>query len=226
MIKAIVTDIEGTTSSLAFVKDILFPYARAALPDYVRVHQTDPAVSDILDEVAQLTACPRDDLESLTQTLVQWIDEDRKITPLKLLQGLIWEEGYQKGEYQGHLYPDAIECLQRWHQQGYQLYVYSSGSVQAQQLLFAHTNAGDLRPLFSGYFDTRTGAKQDVNAYRSIIQTIGLPADEIVFLSDIVAELDAAAAAGMQTRWLVRPPAQPDISISHVHTSDFYQIHL
>lgn len=226
MIKAIVTDIEGTTSSLAFVKETLFPYARKALPAYVRKHENHPAVAEILDEVAILGGHSRNHLDALIDLLLQWIDEDKKITPLKLLQGLIWEEGYHQGHYQGHLYPDAIECLKRWHGQGYWLYVYSSGSVQAQQLLFAHTDAGDLRHLFSGYFDTRTGAKQDVYAYRAIADNIGLPAENIVFLSDITAELDAAAAAGMQTRWLVRPPATPDISISHRATSDFYQIHL
>ena len=210
MIRAIVTDIEGTTTALSFVKDELFPYARARIADFVRQRSDDPEVARALDQARALMAgeqsVPAEDigLEAVIGQLERWIDEDRKVTPLKQLQGLIWEQGYRDGELHGHLYPDAEAALRRWHEQGIGLYVYSSGSIHAQKLLFGHTEAGDLTPLFSGYFDTTTGAKQDADSYRRIVAAIGLPAGEILFLSDIEAELDAAREAGMQTRQLVR----------------------
>ena len=210
MIRAIVTDIEGTTTALSFVKDELFPYARARIADFVRKRSDDPEVARALDQARTLMAgersVPAQDigLEAVIGQLERWIDEDRKVTPLKQLQGLIWEQGYRDGELHGHLYPDAEAALRRWHEQGIGLYVYSSGSVHAQKLLFAHTVAGDLTPLFNGYFDTTTGPKQAVDSYRHILSAIGLPAEEVLFLSDIVAELDAAREAGMQTRQLVR----------------------
>ena len=210
MIRAIVTDIEGTTTALSFVKDELFPYARARIGAFVRQQDSMPAVASALKEaratMAREQGIPQQaiSLEQVVSQLERWIDEDRKLTPLKQLQGLIWEQGYRDGALHGHLYPDAVDALRRWHAQGIRLYVYSSGSVHAQKLLFGYTAAGDLTPLFSGYFDTTTGPKQEVDSYRRIVQAIGLPAGEILFLSDIEAELDAARAAGMQTCQLVR----------------------
>ena len=202
-IKAIVTDIEGTTSSLSFVKDILFPYARARLADFVSHHHGDPEVTAILEQVRH-EAGQRLDLEGVVTQLTQWLDEDRKIGPLKALQGLIWENGYRQGDFTGHVYDDAVRNLRRWHADGIKLYVFSSGSVKAQQLLYSHTEFGDLTPLFSGYFDTRIGAKGEPAAYRHICQETGLAPDRILFLSDVVVELDAAAEVGFQTRHLVR----------------------
>ena len=143
MIKAIITDIEGTTSSLSFVKDVLFPYARAKLPAFVEAHQQDAQLQSLLDDAAKIMG-GEPDLQTLITQFVNWIDEDKKITPLKSLQGLIWEAGYQQGDFKGHVYADAVEALQAWKAQGLALYVYSSGSVQAQKLLFAHTEYGDL----------------------------------------------------------------------------------
>lgn len=203
MIKAIVTDIEGTTSSLSFVKDVLFPYARQHLPDFVRQHAESATFKPLLD-AARTIAGLELDLEQLISQFLQWIDQDQKITPLKSLQGLIWQDGYQQGAFTGHIYEDAAKQLKAWKQQGYALYVYSSGSVHAQKLLFSHTEYGDLTPLFSGYFDTHIGAKQETAAYQAIARQIQLPADEILFLSDIKAELDAARDAGLNTYWLVR----------------------
>ncbi|MFO7602650.1 MAG: acireductone synthase [Gammaproteobacteria bacterium] len=203
MIQAIVTDIEGTTTSLSFVKDILFPYARINLPAYVREHAHEPQVRAQLDAVRAALGTPADD-EAVITTLLQWIAEDKKATPLKALQGLVWEKGYADGDFHGHIYADAYEQLRAWHAQGLRLYVYSSGSVYAQKLLYGHTRYGDLTPLFSGYFDTRIGAKTDSAAYHAIVREIGLPAEALLFLSDIEAELDAARAAGMQTCCLVR----------------------
>jgi enolase-phosphatase E1 len=215
MISAIVTDIEGTTSSLSFVKDVLFPYARARLAGFVAAHRDEPEVRSILDEARALAG----DAE-VVDHLLRWIDEDRKATPLKTLQGMIWREGYERGEFQGHVYEDAARNLRRWREQGRSLYVFSSGSVEAQQLLFGHTPYGDLRGLFAGWFDTRTGAKRDPVAYRAIAAAVGRPSGEILFLSDVREELDAAREAGMSTVWLVREgPIDPHAE--HRQVSDF-----
>lgn len=224
MIEAIVTDIEGTTSSLSFVKDVLFPYARAHLPAFVRAHQQQSAVSQLLqDAQSELELGASADLETLIGHFIRWIDEDRKITPLKSLQGLIWQDGYDKQAFTGHIYPDAVAYLQAWHQQGLALYVYSSGSVQAQKLLFAHSDAGDLTPLFTDYFDTHIGGKRESESYRRIVERIGRPAAAILFLSDIKEELDAARQAGMQTIWLVRD-GTPDPQAEHRQVKDFSDI--
>jgi enolase-phosphatase E1 len=203
-IEAIVTDIEGTTSSIAFVHDVLFPYASKMLPEFVRQHAKDKAVAELLDATRHEAGESDADVERVIAILLQWIREDRKATPLKALQGLIWQHGFENNDFTGHIYEDATRKLRAWHQDGIKLYVYSSGSVQAQQLLFGHSDAGDLLPLFSGYFDTRTGHKRETESYRRIIDSIGITANKILFLSDIVDELDAARDAGMQTIQLVR----------------------
>ncbi len=203
-IKAIVTDIEGTTSSIDFVHKVLFPYARERIADFVRVNADNPEVREQIEAIGREVGDDHIPLEEAILYLVEWIDEDRKITPLKALQGMLWEEGYRKGDFTGHMYPDAVEWLRRWHEQGMRLYVYSSGSMQAQKLLFAHSDAGDLTPLFSGYFDTTIGNKREAEAYRLITEALELPADEILFLSDMAAELEAAKAAGMRVLGLAR----------------------
>ena len=202
-IKAIVTDIEGTTTSISFVHETLFPYAKARLRDFVRAHARRPEVAAHLHAVAaeegrQLT------LEDAADVLERWIAEDRKATPLKALQGMVWAEGYAAGELKGHVYADTPVWLKAWHAQGLKLYVYSSGSVEAQQLIFGHTDYGDLTPLFSGYFDTRIGAKREVDSYLNILDSIGLAGEEVLFLSDIGEELDAAREAGLRTAQLLR----------------------
>lgn len=222
MIKAIVTDIEGTTSSLSFVKDVLFPYARAHLPAFVKQHRDAAEVEALLDDARRIAGAELD-LDALIAQFIAWIDADQKITPLKSLQGLIWLDGYRQGDFTGHAYPDAVAQLQAWHRQGLKLYVYSSGSVQAQKLLFGHSDAGDLTPLFSGYFDTHTGGKREVDSYCRIAEQTGFRSEEILFLSDIREELDAAAQAGMQTCWLVREQT-PDVNAAHRQVSDFYAI--
>lgn len=203
MIQAILTDIEGTTSSLSFVKDVLFPYARRHLAEYVASQRDNPDVRRCLDEVRALAGAELTDAQVIEQ-LLRWIDEDRKITPLKTLQGMIWAEGYKSGAFQGHVYDDAVEKLRAWQQRGLRLFVYSSGSVYAQKLIFGHTAFGDLTPLFEGYFDTTIGGKREADSYRKIASAIKAPPQDILFLSDIKEELDAATAAGMQTVWLVR----------------------
>lgn len=224
MVAAIVTDIEGTTSSLSFVKDVLFPYARKHLARFVAEHAQEPKVRELLDAANQEAGGGLDDAGIVAQ-LERWIDADRKITPLKSLQGLIWEAGYRNGDFKGHIYTDAAEQLRAWHAQGIPLYVYSSGSVYAQKLLFGFSEAGDLTPLFSGYYDTHIGGKREAASYRAIVDDIKLPASEILFLSDIVEELDAAGDAGMQTLQLVRD-SHLDQQGRHRQIHDFNAIEL
>ena len=204
MIRAILTDIEGTTSSISFVADVLFPYARARLASYCAAHPDQ--VAPILAEIQALE--PGDPIATMTR----WIDEDRKITPLKTLQGMIWDGGFRAGAFKGHVYPDAAAALQRWHAAGLKLYVFSSGSVAAQKLIFGFSEAGDLMPLFSGYFDTTTGPKREAIAYTRIAEAIGLPPGEVLFLSDVAAETNAAKAAGMQALLIDRAGGPADIA--------------
>ncbi len=222
MIKAIVTDIEGTTSSILFVKDVLFPYARANMAAYVRSHADDAKVRPLLEDVCK-EAGEQLSTEQIIAQLIQWIDEDKKITPLKSLQGLIWEAGYRQGDFNGHVYADAAAKLKAWKADGLDLYIYSSGSVYAQKLLFAHTEYGDLTPLFSGYFDTHVGGKKEQASYDNIAGQLALPTKQLLFLSDIKEELDAAKAAGFATVWLVRDSA-PDRQAEHRQVSSFEQI--
>ncbi|MBN3265206.1 acireductone synthase [Pectobacterium brasiliense] len=224
MINAIVTDIEGTTSDIRFVHSVLFPYARERLADTVRQHGSDPEIAQALDALRQELGQPDADSETLIAALNQFMDEDRKSTALKQLQGIIWRTGYRNGDFQGHLYPEVATQLAAWQQQGLRLYVYSSGSVEAQQLLFGYSNAGDLRPLFSDYFDTRVGAKRETDSYRTIAQAIGLPAEQLLFLSDIRQELDAAQEAGWHTCQLIRDDA--DNVSRHRQVACFDQIDL
>ena len=203
-IKAVLTDIEGTTSAVSFVFDVLFPYAAQHLPGFVREQAQRADVAAQLQAVRQDSGEADASVERVVAILLCWIAEDRKATPLKALQGMVWEQGYQAGELKGHVYPDAVEALTRWHQQGHALYVYSSGSIQAQKLIFGCSQAGDLSALFSGYFDTTSGPKREAQSYRNIVAVIGLPADDVIFLSDIVEELDAARAAGLLTCGVAR----------------------
>jgi len=234
-IQLILTDIEGTTSSIAFVKEVLFPYSAKHLSDFVRQHIGDTAIQQQLkaaaaivkDEGGQVDAT---DITAMTDILLGWLQQDRKATPLKALQGMIWEAGYRQGDYQAHMYPDATECLRRWHEQDVPLYVYSSGSVRAQELFFGFSQDGDLLPLFSGHFDTRVGTKQAVTSYQKILERLTqqheIQASNVLFLSDIEAELDAALDAGMQTCWLVRDPATETGNSRHPVAATFHEIEL
>lgn len=205
-IQAILTDIEGTTSSIRFVHDVLFPYAKAHIPAYVREHHA--RLGDIFADIRTLSGHEDLDIEGVIETLLTWISEDKKATPLKALQGQVWEDGYKTGAFQGHIYKDAASALKAWHDQGLKLYVYSSGSVPAQKLLYGYSLKGDLTPLFSGYFDTTTGPKLESASYKAIGEALNLSPDAILFLSDHEGEIAAAKAAGMQTQWVCRDQAQ------------------
>ncbi|WP_064749677.1 acireductone synthase [Lysobacter antibioticus] len=227
-IRAILTDIEGTTSSISFVKDVLFPYARRALPGFVAVRGREPAVRKWLDAVALENGGVCQD-STVVEVLQGWIDQDRKHTALKALQGMIWADGYRSADFTSHMYPDAAPALRRWKDAGLRLYVYSSGSVPAQRLLFGHSDAGDLTELFSGWFDTEVGGKRERDSYARIVESIGLPADEILFLSDVVEELDAARDAGVGTVLVDRredypQPREGDATHGHTRVESFAQI--
>jgi enolase-phosphatase E1 len=208
--RAVLVDIEGTTSTIAFVHEVLFPYADEHLDAYVAAHREEPEVAQALIEAARMADLEPDvDDVTVLAHLHAWIAQDRKATPLKTLQGLIWAEGYEQTGLRGHVYPDAAAGLRRWHDAGLALYVYSSGSVEAQRVLFANSVHGDLTPLFSGHFDTMIGSKRAAASYRVIADVIGIAAHDVVFLSDVDAELDAARTAGMQTVRLLRPADTP-----------------
>lgn len=212
-------DIEGTTTPLAFVQQVLFPYARARTRDFLRQHQDDP---DVRADVALLRAEHDADRSAAglppwssdreldsAEAYVYWLmDRDRKSTGLKSLQGRIWEAGYRAGELtgKGEIYSDVRPALERWHHRGTRIAIFSSGSVQAQRNLFANTTSGDLSRLLSGYFDTTTGPKREAESYRTIAAALGVPAAQVLFVSDVAAELDAAQSAGMRTALCVREP--------------------
>jgi enolase-phosphatase E1 len=209
-VAAVVTDIEGTTTPIAFVRDTLFPYARARLAAAL------VQAPDIAAEVAGMVPG-----KPPLETLLHWMDEDAKVTPLKALQGRIWDAGYADGSIKGDIYPDVAPMLRRWVRGGLRLHVYSSGSVPAQKLLFGHTVDGDLTGLFQGFFDTRVGGKREPESYDRICIGINVPPAEVLFLSDIEAELDAAAAAGLRTCQLVRANDATVASDRHTVAADF-----
>jgi enolase-phosphatase E1 len=190
------------------------------MAEFIRQHAQEAAVRKELEEVRRLSGKNLSEPEVIEQ-LIRWIDEDKKITPLKSLQGMIWEDGYKKDAFKGHMYEDAVRHLKQWKQAGVRLYVFSSGSVQAQKLLFAHTEYGDLTPLFSGYFDTTIGNKREADSYRKIAEAIGAPPGDILFLSDIREELDAARSAGMQTFLLKRDGGTDIRPTLHRQAHDF-----
>lgn len=212
---AIITDIEGTTTPISFVRDTLFPYARARLAAALATEEG----AKIAAEVAHM-AHGRPPLE----TLEHWMDEDAKVTSLKALQGLIWDAGYADGSLKGALYSDVHPALRRWVQSGLRLYVYSSGSVPAQKALFGHSVDGDLVGLFRGFFDTHVGSKREAESYDRICIGINVPPHETLFLSDVEAELDAAAIAGLRTCQLVRADDGTAASARHVVAHDFAEV--
>lgn len=226
-IRAILLDIEGTTTPIAFVHEVLFPYARARVGAFLRVHARDPHV---IADVAQLRtehaaetesgAPPWRESEPLAsaETYATWLmDRDRKSTALKSLQGKIWKTGYEVGELRGRgeVYPDVGFALMRWTKLGRDIAIFSSGSVQSQKDLFVNTTAGDLSDYIAGYFDTTTGSKRAASSYSKIASLLGRATPEILFISDVPAELDAARDAGMQTLLCVRPPAAAPSGATH-----------
>lgn len=204
----ILTDIEGTTTSVSFVYDVLFPYFREhiwELKNMTGIAEVDNAFAETKAIVFKEDGIELKSTEEIIEKLNQWCDEDRKITPLKTLQGLLWKIGYEKGVLKGHVYDDVPIALDKWYRMGLKMGVFSSGSVEAQKLIFGYSEKGDLRSFFSNYFDTQTGMKRETETYSKIAQIINFQPNKILFLSDIVEELEAAEKTGFQTIQLVRP---------------------
>ena len=216
--RLVLTDIEGTTTAISFVHDRLFPFAAEALEGFLAARGADADVAPILAEVA--AAAPG---RPVLETLRGWMAADAKVTPLKALQGLIWRQGYADGRLAGHLWPDVAPALRAWHGR-LRLAVYSSGSEEAQRQLFGHSEAGDLIGLFEAFLDTRMGGKREATSYTAIAVRLGLPAAEILFLSDVAAELDAARAAGCATCQLVRPADGTQPAGHHPIAANFTEV--
>ena len=224
--RAALIDIEGTVGSIAFVRDVLFPYASERMDAYVLAHRDEPAVRDVLDQTAAASGAARENEPALLAALHDWSDRDVKATPLKSLQGMIWLDGYKSSGLRGHLYPDAIDALHRFYGSGVALYVYSSGSVPAQKLLFGNSVAGDLLPLFAGFFDTTVGGKRESVSYERILDEIGAAPNETIFFSDSEAELDAAQEVGIQTVQLARPQDLTIPTTRHASVESFVTVEL
>jgi enolase-phosphatase E1 len=216
--RAIVLDLEGTITPISFVRDTLFPYARARLANFVRSHRHEPQVADQLGAIAKLAGLAPEDPEAAIRQLLEWSDADQKIPPLKTLQGMIWEEGFSNGTFRAPLYAEVATTLAAWRARGIALYIYSSGSIEAQRLLLRHTGDGDLTPLLQGYFDATTGPKLKADSYQAIRRLIGLESRQLLFLSDHPGEIRAARQAGWQAILIERdgpvsggePPTAPD----------------
>lgn len=207
-ISFVLTDIEGTTTAISFVADELFPYFREHISELIDL-KDQIVVSDAFAETVSLAKEEDGEVlnsdEDIIEKLRKWSIEDRKITPLKTLQGVLWDVGYQNGALKGHVYSDVAPQLKDWKSQGIHMGVFSSGSVAAQKLIFGYSIDGDLTPYFSAYFDTTTGGKRETATYSKIADQLNIPVGEILFLSDVVEELIAAKQAGFQTIQLVRP---------------------
>ncbi len=218
-------DIEGTTTSVAFVYDTLFPYFKRQIHDFLRDRASLLLVAEPL-RLAQNTIWEESamtlSLGELADQLVAWTEADRKHPALKAIQGIVWRNGYENGAFRGHVYEEVPPALTRWKAAGLELGIYSSGSVEAQQLLFRYSIFGDLKPCFSNYFDTGVGPKREANSYQNIAKTLQLPPDAILFLSDVVEELNAAATAGMETIQIVRPGTVA--GTGHLVAEDFGEI--
>jgi enolase-phosphatase E1 len=221
---AVLLDIEGTLGSIAFVRDVLFPYADARMDEFVALHGAEPDVRVVLDLAAREAGIDASDLRGILTALHKWSAEDSKTTALKTLQGMIWREGFESGTVAGHLYPDSIEALRRYRANGALLAIYSSGSVAAQRLLFGHSVAGNLSPLFAGFYDTTTGPKLEASSYTRIAKALGFAPANVAFFSDNQRELDAALGAGMQTVHVVRPQDGTEGSTRHRNVATFAEV--
>ncbi len=226
---ALLLDIEGTTTPIAFVFEVLFPFARDRTEEFLATRGDD---ADVQADLAQL----RQDYQQESSPVPPWegnqataavpyihylIGCDRKSTGLKSLQGKIWDAGYQSGQLQSSLFADVLPAFKRWQSAGKAIYIFSSGSVQAQQLIFHYSESGDLRSYISGYFDTTTGSKREIDSYRKIAAEVGRSPAKILFISDIAAELQPAQAAGFQTLFSSRPGNPPTSAEGFTQIEDF-----
>ena len=230
--KAILLDVEGTVAPLSFVRDTLFPFAREHLDTVLQRRWNDFAVAVACDQIARDGGAtfdawaPAEQVRSwVADEVRRLMDRDAKTTGLKLLQGLIWEEGYRDGRLHSQVYTDVPPALRAWNRRDWQVRIFSSGSVDAQRMFFAHTDVGDLTSYLWGYDDTATGPKREPESYRAIAAKAGFPPAEILYLSDVTYELDAARHAGLVTALMVRPGNKP-VQDGHGHPviTDFSQV--
>jgi enolase-phosphatase E1 len=199
-LRTVVLDIEGTTSSTWFVHRTLYPYSRERFRAWIAAHQDRPDVQRQIASVRELSGRADADVDGVVDALHGWLDRDEKVTPLKAFQGWIWDEGFAAGDLTSHFFDDAIPEMRAWHAAGKRLVIFSSGSLSAQHAWFGHTPEGSLLPLISEHFDTENGGpKREASSYRKIAAELGEEPSSLVFLSDLVAELDAARAAGWHT---------------------------
>jgi enolase-phosphatase E1 len=235
-IRWLLLDIEGTTSSVDFVYKTLFPFASARVEDYLREHFAESQIRELIELLRTEHAreavndskigewcggSAEETIKSAATYVRRLIALDRKVTPLKTLQGMIWEEGFRSGELKGHVYEDVPRALARWKNNGKRIAIFSSGSVQAQKLLFGHSVAGDLTKYIEAYFDTTTGPKREAASYAAIAKALGVSAEDVLFVSDVTAELDAAHEAKMETALMMRPGATEQGKSRHVRITNF-----
>ncbi len=240
--RGILLDIEGTTSSISFVYDIMFPYVRENLRDYLQSSWDSSELQNVLPQLASDAAahqeCPSPivadwlgdhdtakKIDTIADAVIRLMDADIKATGLKQIQGQIWKNGFESGQLIAHLFDDVAPALKQWHADGLDVRIYSSGSIASQKLFFGHTIAGNLLPFLNGHYDTTTGAKQELISYQKIADEFSIPAQQIVFLSDVPEELQAAKQIGMQTVLSIRPGNKP-VSSDHgfTTTSDFQKL--
>jgi len=234
-------DIEGTTSSVDFVYKTLFPYASARAEAYLREHAAEAEVQSLIEGLRaesrrEAEKDPRlevwrggsaeDEIASAARYVRRLIELDRKVTRLKTLQGMIWEEGFRSGELKGHVYEDLPRAFKRWKKNGKRIGIFSSGSVLAQKLLFGHSSAGDLSVYIDDYFDTTTGPKREEASYGAISRALRIRPEETLFVSDVAEELDAAKSAGMHTTLMLRPGAARSDAAKHTFVENFDDIRL
>jgi enolase-phosphatase E1 len=223
--EGILLDIEGTTSSVRYVFEVLFPYARSRLEEFVSANWDSPELRKVRNLVANDVGRSDFTPGSLHEELQRQMDVDAKTTGLKELQGLIWRQGFLGGELRAHVYPDVQPALERWRQRGADIRIYSSGSIGAQKLFFGHTEVGNLLPYLSGHYDTTSGSKRSSESYRTILADWGMLASDVLFLSDVVEELDAARSSGMHTGLLLRPGNSPTPpGHGHPEFADFHSL--
>jgi enolase-phosphatase E1 len=236
--RVILLDIEGTTTPISFVYRTLFPFAAAHVEEFLE-HSTDSEVSGLVEQLRRQRETdargsadvppwsdisPEDSLHSAATYVRYLIERDSKITPLKTLQGKIWEAGYRQGKLRGEVYPDVAPAFSRWRAQGRRMAIFSSGSILAQQLLFAHSTAGDLTGFLEAFFDTTTGPKREAHSYRRIATALSSTPAEVLFISDVTVELDAARTAGMQTALSLRPEVEKPKELVHPFFKTFDEI--
>ena len=236
--RGILLDIEGTTSSIRFVYDVMFPYMRRELDSFLNANWGTKDLQDAcrlialdaghdsLEAWVGKNAKEEDARKVVRKEVMQLMDGDVKATGLKQLQGLIWKAGFNSGEMKAHLYDDVLPAIKKWHNAGIDIHIYSSGSVAAQKLFFGHTIQGDLLHYFSGHYDTTIGGKKEADSYRHITSEFKCPASDILFISDVVEELNAAKAAGMETVLSIRPENNPQPEHSFPSITSFEQIKL